>query len=99
MKPFGSRIAGDNDIWVVAEPLQVAIPDISMNIIIGGRRQPKKFNVPNRSQDEQSDDNSPGKLWRSEKLTDRQEVGDARKRQRGHEIWSTSIAEIARANE
>jgi hypothetical protein len=70
-----------------------------MNIIIGACGQPKKFKVPNRSQDEPSDDNSPGKLWRSEKLTDRQEVCDARKRQRAHEIWSTPIAEIARADD
>jgi hypothetical protein len=99
MKPFSSRIAGDDNIWVVSEPLQAAIPNISMNIIIGAPGQPKKFNVPNRSQDEPSDDKSPGKRWRSEKLTDRQEVRDARKRQRGHEIRSTPIAEIARADD
>ena len=39
-----------------------------------------------------------GKSWRSEKLTDRQEVRDARKRQRGHEVRSASIAEVARAD-
>ena len=44
MKPFGSRIAGDNNIWVVAELLQWP-SQIFINIIIGGRRQPKKFNV------------------------------------------------------
>jgi hypothetical protein len=66
-----------------------------MNIIVGARGHPKKFNVPHSSQDEPSDDNSSGKSSRSEKLTDRQEVHDARKRQRGHEVRSTSIAEVA----
>jgi hypothetical protein len=71
MQRFDGRIAGDDKIGIVAEPLQAAIPNISMNVIIGARGLPKKFNVPHRGQDEPNDDNSPGKLWRSEKLTDR----------------------------
>jgi hypothetical protein len=66
-----------------------------MNIIIGARGHPKKFNVPHSSQDEPNDDNASGKSWRREKLTDRQEVHDARKRQRGHKVRSTSFAEVA----
>ena len=70
-----------------------------MDIIVGARGQPKKFNVPHRSQDEPEDDDAPGnasfKFGRGEKLTDRQEVDDARNRQRGHEVRSTSIAEVA----
>ena len=61
MKPFSSRIAGDDNIWVVAEPLQTSIPNISMDIIIGARGYPKKFNVPHSSQDEPNDDNASGK--------------------------------------
>jgi hypothetical protein len=30
----------------------------------------------------------------AKKLTDREEVCNARKRQRGHEVWPTSIAEV-----
>jgi len=71
MKPISSRIAGDDNIWVVAEPLQAAVPNISMNIVIGARGEPEKFNVPHSSQDEPNDDNAPGKLWHCEKLTDR----------------------------
>jgi hypothetical protein len=41
-----------------------------MNIIIGARRHPKKFNVPHSSQEEPNDDNASGKSWRSEKLAD-----------------------------
>jgi hypothetical protein len=70
-----------------------------MDIIIGTRGLPKKFNMPHSSQDEPNDDNAPGnasfKSGRSEKLTDRQEVYHARNRQRGHEVRSTSIAEVA----
>jgi hypothetical protein len=70
-----------------------------MDIIIGARGHPKKFNVPHGSQDEPNDDNAAGnawfKFWHSEKLTDRQEVHDSRKRQRGHEVRPTSIAEVA----
>ena len=95
MQPLNGRIAGNDKIGVVAEPLQAAIPNIAMNIIIGARGQPKKFNVPHSSQDEPNDDDAPRKSWRSEKLTDRQEVHDARKRQRGHEVRSTPIAEVA----
>ena len=71
MQLSSGRIAGNNNIGVVAEPLEAAIPNISMNIIIGARGQPKKFNVPDSSQDQPNDDNSSGKSWRSEKLTDR----------------------------
>jgi hypothetical protein len=51
MQLFNGRIAGNDKIGVVAEPLQAAIPHISMNIIIGAWGQPKKFNVPHSSQD------------------------------------------------
>ena len=55
------RIAGDDKIGVVAKPLQAAVPNISMDIIIGARGHPKKFNVPHSSQDEPNDDNAAGK--------------------------------------
>jgi hypothetical protein len=42
-----------------------------MDIIIGARGQPKKFNVPHSSQDESNDDNASGKFWRGKKLADR----------------------------
>ena len=61
MQPLNGRIAGNDKIGVVAEPLQAAIPNIAMNIIIGARGQPKKFNVPHSSQDEPNDDNAPRK--------------------------------------
>src|SRR5438552_13852618 len=99
MQSLKPRIARNHKIRVVAEPLQAAIPNIAMNVIIVARWQPKKFNVPHRSQEEPNDDNTPRnasfKSGRSEKLTDRQEVRDARKRQRGHEVGSTPIAEVA----
>ena len=60
--PFSGRIAGNDNIGVVAEPLQAAVPNIAMDIIIGARGQPKKFNVPHSSQDEPNDDNAPGKI-------------------------------------
>jgi hypothetical protein len=95
MQPADGGIAGNDKIGVVAQPLQAAIPNISMDIIIGARGHPKKCNVPHSSHDEPNDDNSPGKSGRSETLTDRQEVHDARKRQRGYEGWPTPIAEVA----
>ena len=97
MQPLNGRIAGNDKIGVIAEPLQSAIPNIAMNIVIivGARGHPKKCNVPYSSQDKPNDDNSPRKSWRSEKLTDRQEVHDARKRQKRHEVWPTPIAEVA----
>jgi hypothetical protein len=61
MQLLNSRIAGNDNIWVVAEPLQAAIPNISMNIVINARGQPKKFDVPYRRQDESNDDDAPGK--------------------------------------
>src|SRR5690348_12325298 len=101
MQPLNGRIAGDDNIGVVAEPLQAAIPDIAMDVIIDARGQPKKFSVPHRCQDEPNDENSPGngpsKSGRDEKLPDREEIGDAGKRQPGHEMGSAAIAEVARA--
>src|ERR1700674_3640849 len=38
------RVAGNDNIRVIAEPLHPAVPKISMNVIIGARGQPKKFN-------------------------------------------------------
>src|SRR4029077_10329927 len=70
MQPLYGRIAGNDHVGVVTESLQPAIPNISMNIVIGSDRQPKKFNVPRSSQDEPDDYNSPGKSWRGEKLAD-----------------------------
>src|ERR1700719_2429448 len=98
MQPPSGRSAGNDNVGVVAEPLQAAIPNISMNIIIGARGHPKKFNLPHSSQDEANNDNASGKSWRSEKLTDRQEVRDSRKRQRAHEVRPTPIAEVACAD-
>ena len=95
MQRLNGRIVGNDKIGVVAEPLQAAIPNVSMDIIIGARGQPKKCNVPRRSQDEPNDNNASWKYRRDEKLTDRQEVHDARNRQRGHEAWPTPIAEVA----
>src|SRR5882757_7516403 len=99
MQPFHGGIAGNDDIRVVAEPLQAAIPNISMNIVVVARWQPKKLDVPHGSQDEPNDHNASGnapfKFWRGEQLTDRQEVRDSRKRQRGDEVRSASIAEVA----
>jgi hypothetical protein len=70
-----------------------------MNVVIGTRGQPKKFDVPHSSQEKADDDDASGtalfKFWRSEKLTDREEVGDARNRQRGHEVRPASIVEVA----
>jgi hypothetical protein len=73
----------------------VAIPDVAVNVIISAWRQPKKCNMPRGSQDKPNDDNAAGKLWRGEKLTDCQKVRDTRKSQRGHELRSASIAEVA----
>src|SRR6266699_6158546 len=102
MQPGERRVAGNDNIRVVAEPLQAPVPNISMNIIIGARGQPKKFNVPHSSEDEPNDDDAPGnalfKSGRSEKLADRQEVHNARNRQGGHEVRTTSVAEVAGAD-
>jgi hypothetical protein len=71
MQPLSGGIARNDKIRVVAEPLQAAIPNIAMNIVIGPRGCPKKLNVPHGSEDESNDDNASGKCWGSEKLTDR----------------------------
>jgi hypothetical protein len=81
MQPLNSGIARNDEIRVVAEPLQAAIPNIAMNIIVGARAHTKKFNVPHGSQDEPNDDNASVEFGRSEKLTDREEICDASKRQ------------------
>jgi hypothetical protein len=71
MQRANGRIAGNDNIWVVAEPLQAAIPKIAMDVVVSACRQSKKFDVPHSSQDEPDDDNAPGKFWCGEKLTDR----------------------------
>ena len=71
MQRLSGGIAGNDEIGVVAKPLQASIPDISMNIVVGARGSPKKFNVPHSSKEEPNDDNASGECWGSEKLTDR----------------------------
>src|SRR6266536_2553792 len=59
MQSLNSRVAGNDNIGIVAEPLQAAIPNISVDIIFSARGQPEKFNVPHRSQDEPNDATAP----------------------------------------
>ena len=89
------RIAGNHNVGVVAEPLKAAIPNLSMNVIVSASGKPKKFNVPQGGEDEPNDHNASRKSIGCEKLTDRQEVGDACEGQRGHEIRTTSVGEVA----
>jgi hypothetical protein len=51
-----------------------------MNVVIRSRRQPKKFDVPHRSQDQSDYDNAPGKCRRGEKFADGCEIRDTRSR-------------------
>jgi hypothetical protein len=95
MQPLRSRIGGNDNIWVIAKPLQAAVPYISMNVIIGTGGQPKKFNVPHSGQDEPEEDDAPGKSGCCKKLADPEEIHDARKGQRGIEVWPTPITEVA----
>jgi hypothetical protein len=58
--PHG-RIAWNNNVGVVAEPLQAAVPNITVDIIVHARGNPKKFDVPNSSQEDPEDNDSPRK--------------------------------------
>jgi hypothetical protein len=69
MQRIGRRIAGNDEIWVVAKPLQVAIPDIAINILLGTGGNAKESNVPYRCQNEPNDDHSSRKPRHSEKLS------------------------------
>ena len=93
------RIARNHKIGIVAEPLETAIPDIAMDIIIRARRLPQKLNVPHRGKEETNNDDAPSyllfKFRRNEKLAHRQEIRNAGNSQRGHEVWSAPIAEVA----
>jgi hypothetical protein len=95
MHPLNRWVAGNDNIGVVAESLQAAIPNVTMNVIIGACGKPKKFNVPHGSQDQPEHDDTLRKSKKKKKLTDREEVDDARDRQGGHEVWSTSVAEVS----
>jgi hypothetical protein len=88
-------IAWNDNIRVVAEALQVTVPNVSMNIVVSSRGQSKKFNVPHRSQDESNDHNAPGETWCRKKLTNCEEIHDSRDRQSGHEVRAAAIAEVA----
>jgi hypothetical protein len=65
-----------------------------MNIIIFTCRHPQKFNVPNGGQHEPNHNNIPRESSHCEKLTESEQVHDAPKRQRRHEVRSTPIAEV-----
>src|SRR5579862_3513823 len=101
MQILYGRIAGADQIGIVAEALQAAVPDIAMNIIIRACGEAQEFNVPESSQDEPNDDGAPGKTWCSasvpptKKLADRQEICDFCNCQSGHEPWPAPIAEVA----
>ena len=61
MQASRGRIAGNDNVGIVAKPLHASIPDIAMNVIISARGQPKKCNVPHRGQEESNDGYAPGK--------------------------------------
>src|SRR5438270_1344587 len=78
VQPPDCRIARNDNIRVIAEPLHAAIPNISVNVIIGARGHPKKLKMPQSGQNKPDDDNAPWKFWpggsrwrRREELTDR----------------------------
>jgi hypothetical protein len=73
----------------------MAIPNVSVNVVVTARRQSQKCNVPHCSQEEPDDEKAPGNYWRGDKLADRQKVRDAGKRQPGHEVWPAPITEVA----
>jgi hypothetical protein len=70
MQGFNPGVAGNDDVRVVPEPLQSAIPDIPVNIIIGACGLSKKIKVPHSSEDETNDKDTSGKSCGKEKLAD-----------------------------
>src|SRR5260370_28279087 len=52
MQRVERRVAGNEDIGAIAEPLHAAIPTISLNVIIRTRRHPDKQHMPYTSQHE-----------------------------------------------
>jgi hypothetical protein len=70
MEGLDSRIAGYDKIRVVAEPLQAAIPDVSVNIVIGARGHSQECDVPHRGQCQPNDNDLSRKAWFGEELTD-----------------------------
>src|SRR5258708_19775028 len=90
--------AGDNQKRFIAEPLDGAIPKVSMNVIIGPGRRQKKWNTPQGSQHQPDDDDPPRKVWSREELTNGEEIRNAGNGQRNYEGWFTHAAELARAD-
>jgi hypothetical protein len=73
----------------------VAIPHISVNVIVWTRRPEEKQKMPQGSQREPNGDGVLWESWRGEELSHGEEVGDARNAQRNDEGWFTHPAEIA----
>src|ERR1700704_6381037 len=95
MQPGKSRITGNDDIRVVAEPLDAATPDISMDIVIRSRRLQQEQNMPHNSQPQPDDNDALWETWRGEQLTHGEKVCNAGNCQRNDEGGSTQAAELA----
>src|SRR5262249_43741153 len=94
-------IARNHKIRVVTEPLQTTVPYVAMNVVVGARGQPEKFNVPDCSQGDPDDAKAPGKCaggLLAKELTDREEVSNPRYRERSHEWRPAAISKVARAD-
>ncbi len=89
-----SRIAGNDQIGVVAEPLHTAIPKIAMNIVVCAGWQAEKLDMPDGSENKPKNDDSSGKSGRSKKFADREQVNEARNPQRGEEVRSPRSAKL-----
>ena len=95
MQSLHGRIAGDDKIRVVAEPLQAAIPNISMDIVVGARGQPKKFNVPQAAKTSPTTTTRRGNSGVAKNSRTANRYAMPAKVIRGHEVRPASIAEVA----
>jgi len=91
-------VAGDEDVRVIAEPLDAAVPEISMNVVVRPRRHPEKRKPPYRGQHEPDDDDALRESLSREELANSQEVCAAGKAQRNDEGRRTQVGEVARAD-
>src|SRR5262249_11043189 len=89
------RVAGNEAIGAVAEPLHAAVPQISMNVIIWTRWQPQEQTMPYCRQHERGEDHALGEYWREEELTNGQQVREAGNGQWNDEGRCTRAPELA----
>ncbi len=92
-------VVGNDNVRVIAEALNAAIPNVAVNVVIWPRGLQQERKMPHGRKHEPDDDYAAREFLREEELTNGKEVRDAGNEERDDERGRTDAAGAARADD